>query len=117
MSDQNQDYRVQIESILLAVANKMEERMSVYEQRLEQIEKQIATLVVGFGEQAVFVEALLSQIAFADEGGRKAFQDSLQESRKQMLNIMKEGADDLLGSTDSNIAPSVKSVAEQKLSN
>jgi len=118
MSDQNNpDYRVQIESIMLAVASKMEERLNEFEIRLEQIEKQIATLVVGFGEQAVFMEALIGQVAFSTDDARKAFNSSISESRKQMLEIMREGADDFLGSTDPNLASAIEDVAAQKLFN
>jgi hypothetical protein len=122
MSDQinelnDQDYRVQIESIILAVAQKMDQTLSQYDLRLEQIEKQIATLVVGFGEQAVFMEALISQVAFSTDEARKAFNDTMNESRKQMLTIMKEGADEFLGSTDPNLASAVEELATEKLSN
>lgn len=116
-NNDNIDYRVQIESIILAVANKMDERLNEYELRIDQIEKQIASLVVGFGEQAVFMEALLSQVAFNSDEARKAFNDSLAESRKQMLTIMKEGANDFLGSTDPELASAVESLASEKLSN
>lgn len=116
MSEQNnEDYRVQIESIILAVATKMEERLNDYEIRLEQIEKQIATLVVGFGEQAVFMEALIGQVAFSTEEAKKAFNSSLSDSRKQMLQIMREGADDFLGTTDPNLASAIEDLAIQKL--
>ena len=122
MSDQinelnDQDYRAQIESIILAVAQKMDQTLSQYDLRLEQIEKQIATLVVGFGEQAVFMEALISQVAFSTDEARKAFNDTMNESRKQMLTIMKEGADEFLGSTDPNLASAVEELATEKLSN
>jgi hypothetical protein len=122
MSDQinelnDQDYRVQIESIILAVAQKMDQTLSQYDLRLEQIEKQIATLVVGFGEQAVFMEALISQVAFSTDEARKAFNDTMNESRKQMLTIMKERADEFLGSTDPNLASAVEELATEKLSN
>jgi hypothetical protein len=113
----DQDYRVQIESIILAVAQKMDQTLSQYDLRLEQIEKQIATLVVGFGEQAVFMEALISQVAFSTDEARKAFNDTMNESRKQMLTIMKEGADEFLGSTDPNLASAVEELATEKLSN
>ena len=121
MSDQinelnDQDYRVQIESIILAVAQKMDQTLSQYDLRLEQIEKQIATLVVGFGEQAVFMKALISQLAFSTVEARKAFNDTMNESRKQMLTIMKEGADEFLGSTDPNLASAVEELATEKLS-
>jgi len=113
----DQDYRIQIESIILAVAQKMDQTLSQYDLRLEQIEKQIATLVVGFGEQAVFMEALISQVAFSTDEARKAFNDTMNESRKQMLTIMKEGADEFLGSTDPNLASAVEELATEKLSN
>ena len=41
-------------------------------QNIEAFEKQIATLVIGFGVQAVFLEALLAQLSFATEDEQKA---------------------------------------------
>ena len=114
--EENDVFKEQIEQVLLALASKLEERLAEYETKIEGIEKQIATLVIGFGEQAVFMDALIAQMAFTSPEAQKAFQDTLNNSRKQMLEIMKEGAHDLLGSTDPGLSSAVTSLAEEKLS-
>jgi hypothetical protein len=119
MSDNqdNLDYRVQIESIILAVANKMDERLNEYEARIDQIEKQIATIVVGFGEQAVFMEALVGQIAFASKEAQDAFQEQLTKGRKQMLEVMNDASAGFVADQDPGLGKAIGDLAKEKLSN
>ena len=86
------------------------------EEKIEGFEKQIATLVVGFGEQAVFLEALLSQLAFATEEEQRAFQTSVNESRKQMLKVMQDGSETLVASQDQGLASAINDVVATKSS-
>ena len=58
-------FRKNIEVILTSMAEKIEERLREMDKSIESIEQQIATMVVGYGEQAVFMEALIGQINFA----------------------------------------------------
>ena len=112
----NINYREQIDQVLLAMASKMEERLQEVEGRIESLDKQIATLVVGFGEQSVFMDALIAQMAFTSSEAQKAFHDTIAESRKKMLQIMKEGSDAFLGEDNPDLANAVADLAEQKLS-
>lgn len=110
------NYREQIDQVLLAMASKLEERLQEVESNLELLDKQIATLVVGFGEQAVFMDALIAQIAFQSAEAQKAFHETIAESRKRMLEIMKEGSDALLATSSPGVANAVTELVDQKLS-
>lgn len=112
----NQIFQDQVRDVLLALASKMEERLSEYEQRLEALDKQIATLVIGFGEQAVFMDALIGNLSFATSEAQDAFHKSVADARRQMLEIMKEGADGLLASSDPDLASAIINMADEKLS-
>lgn len=110
------NYKEQIDQVLMVMASKMEERLQEVESKLESLDKQIATLVVGFGEQAVFMDALIAQMAFGTPEAQKAFHDTIAESRKRMLQIMKEGSDAFLATSSPGLADAVTELAEQKLS-
>lgn len=112
----NEVFQDQVRDVLLALSSKMEERLSEYENRLESIDKQIATLVIGFGEQAVFMDALIANLSFATPEAQDAFHKSVADSRRQMLEIMKEGADGLLASSDPDLAAAIVNMADEKLS-
>lgn len=109
-------WKEQIVQVLMQMSDKFEGRLQQVEKMIENTEKQVATLVIGYGEQAVFMEALLGQINFASSDAQKSFAETLARARKEMLNIMKEGADGLLGSDDKNLASAIKNMANQKLS-
>lgn len=116
ISAEEMNYREQIDQVLIAMASKMEERLQEVESKLESIDKQMATLVVGFGEQAVFMDALIAQMAFNTAEAQKAFHDTIAESRKRMLQIMKEGSDAFLATSSPGLADAVTELADQKLS-
>jgi hypothetical protein len=109
-------FQDQVREVLMALATKLEERVSEYENKLENMEKQMATLVIGFGEQAVFIDALIAQMTFSSSEAQQAFHDTVNTARKQMLEIMKEGADGLLGSSDPDLAAAITSMADEQLS-
>lgn len=92
------------------------DKVSTLEQSVESMEKQIATLVVGYGEQAVFMEALVAQIAFASNDARSQFYEDVKNGRKEMLEVMQNASKTILADTDSNIATAVADVASSKLS-
>jgi hypothetical protein len=105
-----------VNELFIAMAASFDEKLKKIEETMESYEKQIATLVVGFGEQAVFIEALLAQIQFSTEDAQKSFMDTLNMSRKQMLQIMKDGARDLVANENERLATSIEDVVESKSS-
>jgi hypothetical protein len=103
-----------VEDLFISFSSVMNERFEDIEEKVESFEKQIATLVVGFGEQAVFLEALLSQLAFATEEEQRAFQQSVNESRKQMLKVMQDGSETLVASENEGLASAIDDVVNSK---
>ena len=109
-------FKNQIQEILIGLSQRIDQRFTEVDDLIEKIEKQIATLILGFGEQAVNTEALIAQLRFSSEEAQKSFMDTVAESRKQMLRTMKEGADGLLAREDPGLASAIESLADEKLS-
>lgn len=101
--------------IALGAVASVSSKVSDIEDRLEKIEKQIATLVIGYGEQAVFMEALVAQLAFATDKERAAFNTNLSEARQKMLEVM-QGASTIMADEDQAIGAAITDLATQKLS-
>ena len=110
-------FRKNIEFILTSMAEKIEERLREMDKSIESIEQQIATMVVGYGEQAVFMEALIGQINFAAPEAQKVFTDTLARSRREMLKVMKEGANGFLVGDVEGLSTAIKDVVDKKLLN
>lgn len=106
----------QFEEIIIALSARIESRFQETEELIEKIEKQIATLILGFGEQAVNMEGLLAQLRFSSPDAQKAFMDTISQSRKQMLEVMKEGAGGLLAGESPGVASALEDLAAEKLS-
>lgn len=90
----------------------LNERMEIMERSIEAIEKQIATLSVAFGEQAVLIEALVGQIKYSDKGEREEFHNTIKEKREEMLGVMKQGAAALFGEDSAVTAAMEELVSE-----
>ena len=108
--------RQHVEDLLIALANRFESRLQECEKLVETLEKQLAQLIVGYGEQAVFMEALIAQINFASSEAQKAFTANVSENRRKMFQVMKEGAPGILGSENEDLASAITNLADQKLS-
>jgi len=103
------------QDIINGLAVQIEDRLKTVETAIEGIEKQVATLVLSYGEQAVFTEALVGQIAFATDEARKAFHETLQQSRKQMLEVMQNASKGILADENPRVASAVNNLATEKL--
>ena len=110
-TDQLREY---FESIILSLTEHSSIRFSELENKIESMEKQIATLVIGFGEQAVFLEALLAQIAFSSEDQPKSFQNNVNQARREMLKVMQDGAKTVVAREDERLAAAINDVVESK---
>lgn len=108
--------RQHVEDLLIALADRFESRLQECEKLAETLEKQLAQLIVGYGEQAVFMEALIAQINFASSEAQKAFTANVSENRRKMFQVMKEGAPGILGSENEDLASAITNLADQKLS-
>lgn len=92
------------------------DKVATLEQTVESLEKQLATLVVGYGEQAVFMEALVAQIAFASDQARSQFYEDVKSARREMLEVMQNASKTILADSDPNLASTVADVVSSKLS-
>jgi hypothetical protein len=104
------------QQLIISLSSKIDERFKEMDETIEKIEKQIATLILGFGEQAVNMEGLIAQIKFASPESQKVFMQTIADSRKQMLEAMKEGAGGLLAAESPGVASAVESLVDEKLS-
>jgi hypothetical protein len=109
-----EEFRKLVNDLVVALAGKFDEKIMAIEKIMESYEKQVATLIVGFGEQAVFLEALMGQLQFATPEAQKDFHETLSNSRKQMLTIMKEGARGLLADENESLASAIEDLADSK---
>lgn len=112
-----QNLKRYIEDIFISFSRLTDSKFDDLDKKIESLEKQIATLVVGFGEQAVFLEALLAQLSFASEEQQKAFQDNVSHARREMLKVMKDGSETLVASEDERLASALSDVVDSKSSN
>ena len=104
------------QDIIGGLASQVEDRLKTLETSVEAIEKQIATLIISYGEQAVFIEALVGQMAFASDEARKSFHDTLSSTRKQMLEVMQNASKGFLADENPNLATALTDLASEKLS-
>lgn len=103
--------------VMTGIHAQTEDRLKIIEKSIESLEKQIATLVLGYGEQAVFMEALVAQIAYSSDEARAAFHNDVSQARKEMLEVMQSASKGILADEDQNIATAIADLAESKLSN
>jgi exonuclease VII small subunit len=120
---ENQNYESDKNTIDIAIDNMLsilyKEITSLYkelEQRLEALEKQMATIVLAYGEQAVFMEALIGQIGFSSEEAQKSFHETLKNARKSMLEVMKDGSQTFVAGSDQKLGETIGNMASEKLS-
>ena len=124
MSDQNnndssmstEELKSYVEEVIISLSKLTDSRIKEIDDKLESFEKQIATLVVGFGEQAVFLEALLAQISFATEDQQKVFQNNVSQARREMLKVMQDGSKTLVAQQDERLASAIDDVVASKSS-
>ena len=104
------------QQVITGLAAQIEDRLKTLETSVESMEKQIATLILSYGEQAVFTEALVVQMAFSTDEARKAFHQSLQDSRKQMFEVMQNASKGFLADENPGVAAAVTDLVTEKLS-
>lgn len=102
-----------IEDLIVSFSKLTDSKFKEMDEKIESMEKQIATLVVGFGEQAVFLEALLAQISFASDEQQKAFHQNVSDARKEMLKVMQDGSR-IVAQQDERLASAIEDVVESK---
>jgi dsDNA-specific endonuclease/ATPase MutS2 len=107
---------IALDNMLNTLSKEVISKFHELEEKIENVEKQVATLVLAYGEQAVFMEALISQIAFSTEEAQKSFHETLKEARKSMLEVMKDGSEAFVAGGDKVVGESISDLASEKLS-
>ena len=108
-----ENLKIYIEEVFISLSTLTDSKLRQMDEKIELLEKQIATLVVGFGEQAVFLEALLAQISFAEEDQQRAFQKNVNDARKEMLKVMQDGSR-VVAQQDERLGSAIEDVVESK---
>lgn len=104
------------QDLMTSFVVKTEDRLVAVENSVEALEKQVATLVLAYGEQAVFMEALVAQVAFATDEARSKFHEDINAARRSMLEVMRDASTGIMADDNQNIAKPLADMAEQKLS-
>jgi hypothetical protein len=104
------------EDFLTGLGSQLTAKVKELETQIEALEKQIATLIVGYGEQAVFMEALVAQISFASIEEREAFNKNVSDGRKEMLKVMQDATDTNLATEYPETASALADLVEEQLS-
>jgi hypothetical protein len=105
-----------LHDVMSGIYAQVQDKLLTIEQNIEQIEKQIASLVLGYGEQAVFMEALVAQVTYSTDEARNKFHEDLNKARRQMLEVMQDASKEFLANDDQNIAATITEMVGEKLS-
>jgi hypothetical protein len=109
-------FKSQVQTLIIALSNEVDKRLAEKDKRIEKLEEQFALIFAGYAEQASVIENLLLTIFTDSPEKEKLFRENLADSRKQFLNLLKEGAEDVLAGEDPQLAATIKNVVDQKLS-
>ena len=109
-------FKGQVQTLFVSLSNEIEKRLQQQAALTEKLEEQFALLYAGYAEQAAVIENLLFTV-FSDSPEKEViFRENLAETRKQFLNLLKEGADDVLAREDPRTAAAIKDMVDKKLS-
>jgi hypothetical protein len=109
-------FKSQVQTLIIALSNEVDKRLAEKDKRIEKLEEQFALIFAGYAEQASVIENLLLTIFTDSPEKEQLFRQNLADSRKQFLNLLKEGAEDVLAGEDPQLAATIKNVVDQKLS-
>lgn len=94
----------------------IEQNLKEIVKKIEAYEDQVATIVLAYGEQAVVMEALTTQLNYATPEAQKAFTESLNEQRKKMMETLNAGAKGFVADKDPGIARAISDLVDKKSS-
>ena len=109
-------FKAQVQTLFISLSNEVDKRLREKDEKIEKIEEQFALLFAGYSEQAAVIENLLLTMFSDAPEKEEIFRKNLSDSRRQFLNLLKEGAKDVLAGEDPNLAATIENVVDQKLS-
>lgn len=113
-----------IKNILSSIADDMykklytdiENQLKEIIKKIEDYEDQVATIVLAYGEQAVVMEALTTQLNYATPEAQKAFTETLNEQRKKMMETLNAGAKGFVADKDPGLARAISDLVDKESS-
>jgi len=106
-----------VEDIYKRINADIETNISQIVAKIESYEQQIATIILAYGEQAVMMEALASQVAYASKEAQEAFKNELIKKRKLMFEVMNDASTGFVAQQDSGLGKALSDLVEEKSSN
>lgn len=82
--------------------------------KIQAYEDQVATIVLAYGEQAVVMEALTTQLNYATPEAQKAFTETLNEQRKKMMETLNAGAKGFVADKDPGLARAISDLVDKE---
>lgn len=109
-------FKAHVQTLFITLTNELEKRLQQKDKDIEKIQEQFALLFAGYAEQASVIENILVTLLADDPEKEAKFRENLSVSRKQFLEMLKEGAEDVLAGEDPQLASALADVVEKKLS-
>lgn len=109
-------FKAQVQTLFITLTNEIEKRLKEKDEQIEKMQEQFALLFAGYAEQASVIENILLTFLADDPKKEEQFRKNLSESRKQFLEMLKEGAEDVLAGEDPKLASTLSNVVDKKLS-
>ena len=103
-----------VDDIYKKLYTDIEEHLKDIVKKIEAYEDQVATIVLAYGEQAVVMEALTTQLNYATPEAQKAFTESLNEQRKKMMETLNAGAKGFVADKDPGIARAISNLVDKE---
>jgi hypothetical protein len=109
-------FKAQVQTLFISLSNEIEKRLKEKDEKIDKIEEQFALLYAGYAEQAAVIESILITNFTDNPEQEKLFRNNLAETRKDFLEMLKQGADHVLAGEDPDTAAAIKNVVDKKLS-
>lgn len=109
-------FKGQVQTLFVSLSNEIDKRIQQQAQLIEKLEEQFALLYAGYVEQVAVIENLLITVFTDNPEKEQIFRENIAQSRKQFLELLKEGTDDVLAREDPRTAAAIKNVVDKKLS-
>jgi hypothetical protein len=106
-----EELEMRVSQVMEAMHTNYQGQFAEQDEKLDNYEQQLAILAMAYAEAAVMIEALIGQLHFATQEEREAFNKTMKESRKHMVEVMTNNAG--METKDSDTGSPVADVDEQ----
>ena len=109
-------FKGQVQSLFVSLSNEIEKRLQEHAQLIEKLEEQFALLYAGYVEQTAVIENVLITVFTDSPEKEQVFRENISNARKEFLDLLKEGTNDVLAREDPRTAAAIKDAVDKKLS-